>query len=173
MSYKINSADRRPTESVNVSFSYSQTFQGFSDHEHENENLLIVVSQRSFAYHLSLGILSYSMQGHVQYYLCHKFSKKSFFLFNIFPSSLALFKSSNSYKRIIFSKTIFCLWCGQLYMFIIIRLSFLLKNQRLLRTLWQCQKGIACSCKVTIKLCINKVHFTDNPNKEVGMNSEL
>jgi len=58
-------------------------------------------------------------------------------------------------------------------MFIIIGISFTMKNQRLLRTLWQCLKSIACSCKLAIKICVNKVRFTDNPKKGVGMNSEL
>jgi len=37
MSYKINRADRRPSQSVHVFFFYSQTFQGLSEHEQENE----------------------------------------------------------------------------------------------------------------------------------------
>lgn len=35
------------------------------------------------------------------------------------------------------------------------------------------QNEESCSCKVSIKLCVNEVCLTDNPKKGVGMSSEL
>jgi len=56
-------------------------------------------------------------------------------------------------------------------MFTILELSFTPKNQRLLRTLVQCQKSILQSCHKI--MCKNEVCFSDNPKKGVGMSSEL